>query len=72
MCLAAIYWARLDRVYYANDRAGAAAIGFDDARIYSEVALPPGARQLPMIRLLEGEARAAFEAWARKPDKVPY
>jgi guanine deaminase len=72
MCLAAIYWARLDRIYYANDRAGAARIGFDDALIYREVALPPGARRLPMVRLLEEEARAAFEGWERKRDKVRY
>ncbi len=72
MCLSAIYWARLDRVYYANDRAGAARIGFDDALIYREVALPPEARQLPMIRLLADEGRAAFEAWERMPDRVPY
>jgi tRNA(Arg) A34 adenosine deaminase TadA len=72
MCLAAIYWARLDRVYYANDRAGAARIGFDDDLVYRELALPPGARRLPMVRLLEDEARVAFEAWARKPDRVPY
>jgi guanine deaminase len=72
MCLSAIYWARLDRVYYANDRAAAARIGFDDELIYREVALPPDARQLPMIRLLEDEGRAAFEAWERKPDRVRY
>jgi guanine deaminase len=72
MCLSAIYWARLDRVYYANDRTGAARIGFDDELIYREVALPPDARRLPMVRLLEEEARAAFEAWERKPDRVPY
>ena len=72
MCLAAIYWARLERVTFANDRAGAARIGFDDALLYREVALPPGARQLPMVRLLEGEARAAFDAWVRKPDRVLY
>lgn len=72
MCLAAIYWARLDRIYYANDRVGAARIGFDDARIYREVALAPGARQLPMVRLLDEEARGAFDEWERKPDKVRY
>ena len=72
MCLAAIYWARLDRVYYGNDRADAARIGFDDAALYREVALPPGARQLPMVRLLESEARDAFATWERKPDRVPY
>lgn len=72
MCLAAIYWARLARIYYANSRADAARIGFDDALIYREVALPPEERRIPMIRLLEEEARAAFDAWERKPDKIRY
>jgi len=72
MCLSAIYWARLDRIWYANDRAGAARIGFDDALLYAEVALPPDARRLPMVRLLAEEARATFDAWERKPDKVRY
>jgi len=72
MCLSAVYWARLDRIWYANDRADAARIGFDDALIYREVALPPAARQVPMERLLGAEARAAFDAWATKPDKIRY
>jgi tRNA(Arg) A34 adenosine deaminase TadA len=72
MCLAAIYWARLDRVWYANDRADAARIGFDDEFLYREVALPPASRSLPMARLLAEEARQAFLLWERKPDKVPY
>ena len=72
MCLGAIYWARLARIHYANDRTDAAAIGFDDAALYREVAVPPAARTLPMTRLLAAEARAAFEAWAAKPDKTPY
>lgn len=72
MCLSAIYWARLDRIWYANDRADAARIGFDDALIYREVALAPPERRVPMTRLLDAEARAAFEAWLAKPDKVAY
>lgn len=72
MCLAAIYWARLDRVFYANDRTAAAAIGFDDEFLYYELSAPIKARKLPMIRLLGEEARAAFAAWQAKPDKVPY
>ncbi len=72
MCLAAIYWARLERVYFANDRADAARIGFDDELVQREVAAPPGARRIPMIRLLGDEARRAFEAWEKKPDKVRY
>lgn len=72
MCLAAIYWARLDRIHYANDRADAARIGFDDEALYRELALPAGARSIPMVRRLPDEARAAFDAWARDPRKVRY
>jgi guanine deaminase len=72
MCLAAIYWARLDRVYYANTRTDAARIGFDDDFLYREIPLPLEARQIRMIRLLEDEARATFAAWESKPDKVRY
>jgi guanine deaminase len=72
MCLGAIYWARLDRVYFANDRVDAAAIGFDDDHIYREFAVPMEGRQLPFIHLPLEEARAIFQEWADKPDKVPY
>jgi guanine deaminase len=72
MCLAALYWARVDRVFYANGRADAARIGFDDELLYREVALPPAARRLPMARLLPDEGRLAFEAWERKADRVMY
>jgi tRNA(Arg) A34 adenosine deaminase TadA len=72
MCLAAIYWARLDRVYFANDRADAARIGFDDDFLYRELAALPAARRIPMVRLLPDEARLAFEAWEKKPDKIRY
>jgi guanine deaminase len=72
MCLAAIYWARLDRVFYANTQADAAAIEFDDAFIYAELGLPIGRRKLPLIHLPDPDARAVFDEWAAKPDKVPY
>lgn len=72
MCLAAIYWARLDRIHYANDRADAARIGFDDEALYRELALPVEARSIPMVRRLSDEARAAFEAWATDSTKVRY
>lgn len=72
MCLGAIWWARIGGIVYANDRADAAAIGFDDAAIYDEVAAPLTARRLPLRRLLAEEARLAFQAWTVKPDKVPY
>jgi guanine deaminase len=72
MCLAAIYWARLDRVYYASDRADAARAGFDDDHIYRELALPPGGRALPMNRLQAAAGAEAFAAWARNPGRVRY
>jgi tRNA(Arg) A34 adenosine deaminase TadA len=72
MCLSAIYWARLDRIYYANTRHEAARIGFDDAFLYREIALPLEARSVPTIRLLADEARGAFDAWQQKPDKIRY
>ena len=72
MCLGAILWARLERLYYANDRADAAAIGFDDDAFYREVALPVGERTIPARRLLAVEARAVFADWAVKPDKIKY
>jgi tRNA(Arg) A34 adenosine deaminase TadA len=72
MCLAAIYWARLEKIYYANTRQDAAAIGFDDAFLYSEVALPEAERKLPARRLLADEAHDVFDAWMKKADKVPY
>jgi guanine deaminase len=72
MCLTAAYWARVDRLYYANDRDDAAAIDFDDAYFYRQVCLPVPERDLQMHRLLPDEARAVFDEWAVKPDKVPY
>lgn len=72
MCLAAIYWARLRRVFYGNTRRDAARIGFDDDFIYREVALPIGKRQRRLRQLMRPEALAAFREWERKPDKVCY
>lgn len=72
MCLGAIYWARLDRVYYANTRSDAAAIGFDDDHIYRELDKPIDGRAIPFIRLGSDEARRIFREWLEKPDKIPY
>lgn len=72
MCLAAAYWARLDRVYFAASREDAAAAGFDDEFLYREIAKPLDERQLP-IRRLEVHARCApFEAWNREQNKIRY
>ena len=72
MCLSAIYWARLKRVYYGNTRQDAAGINFDDALIYREVSRPVSKRLIPMKQLLRGEALKAFEEWRVKADKVGY
>ncbi|HEY2891235.1 MAG TPA: nucleoside deaminase [Dongiaceae bacterium] len=72
MCLGAIYWARLDRVYFANDRNDAARIGFDDDHIYREFAKAMHERHLEFIHMPMKEARAVFQEWVDKPDKVRY
>jgi len=72
MCMAAIYWARPDRVYYANSRFDAADIGFDDDFIYKELALPYPERKIPLLRIMEKEALEAFHEWNRKTDKIKY
>jgi tRNA(Arg) A34 adenosine deaminase TadA len=72
MCLAAIYWARLDAMWYANTRADAAAIQFDDDWLYQEVALPIQERSLPTTSLLREEAQTVFRAWEAKADKIRY
>lgn len=72
MCLGAIYWARLRRVWFGNDRKDAAAIGFDDDFLYREIPLPLEQRSIPTSRLLPDEARAAFDAWLKKPDRIAY
>jgi guanine deaminase len=72
MCWGAIYWARLDRVYYAASMQDAAVAGFDDAKFFDELKRPYSARSIPIAQVLREEALEAFDAWARKPDKIPY
>ena len=72
MCLGAIYWARLDNVYYANNREDAANIGFDDDFIYQEIGLKPADRHKPMEILLRDEALKAFRMWDESPEKTEY
>jgi tRNA(Arg) A34 adenosine deaminase TadA len=72
MCLAAIYWARLERVYYALTRKDAAAMGFDDALLYTELCLPIGQRKLPLHPLGRGAALRALREWNNKPDRTLY
>ena len=72
MCLGAIYWAHLDKIYYANNRKDAADIGFDDDFIYRELELTPDKRVKPSEILLQEEAIKAFELWRDKTDKTEY
>ena len=72
MCLSAIYWSRLRRVFYGNTRKDAAKIAFDDDFIYREVGLPIRKRSLVMKQLLRNEAIEAFKEWEQKPDKIQY
>ena len=72
MCLGAIYWARPARVFYAGTRHDAAAVGFDDAFIYEELARPPDERRIPLLPLLRDEARRAFDAWRAYDRRIAY
>src|SRR6266851_4980058 len=72
MCLGAIYWARLARVYYGSFAADASKVGFDDSFIYREIAETHAQRGIPMIQMMRDEALAAFRAWEEKPNKIPY
>ena len=72
MCLASIYWARVDKIYYANTRKDAQKIGFDDSLIYSEFQKNIDKRKIPMVQMMRDEALKAFELWDKKTDKVKY
>lgn len=72
MCLGAIYWAGIDKIYYGNTKQDAAAIGFDDSFIYDEIALPPLRRKVPAVELLHDEALEGFRMWDAKEDKTEY
>jgi tRNA(Arg) A34 adenosine deaminase TadA len=72
MCLAAIYWARFRKVYYANTRRDAAKIAFDDDLIYREIARPIPKRIIPMKQMLRREALKVFAEWETKTDKIRY
>ncbi len=72
MCLGAIYWARIDKIYYANTRSDAANIGFSDEFIYEEINKPPHMRKIPTIQILRDKALEAFKMWEEKEDKIEY
>jgi len=72
MCLSAIYWARIDRLYYAANSEDAADAGFDDAHIHQELCKPETERQIPVEQVMRSEAQKAFELWKNKADKIHY
>ena len=72
MCLAAIYWSRIDKIYYGNTREDARKIDFDDSLIYTELQKNIDKRKIPMIQMMRNEALKAFEMWDKKTDKVKY
>ncbi len=72
MCFGAIYWARLDKLYFANTKQDAKHIGFDDSFIYDEIVLPYRKRKIPNIQILREEAQESFKKWEDKADKLEY
>ncbi len=72
MCLGAIYWARPDKVFYANTKVDAAEIDFDDQFIYEELEKPLGSRDIPFVQILREEALETFQNWSTKKDKIDY
>ena len=72
MCLSAIYWAGIERIFYGNTKEDAARINFDDSFIYSEIAKPYAERAVPCRGIMHEEALKAFKAWEAKPDKTLY
>lgn len=72
MCLGAIYWAHISKIFYGNTKADAARINFDDSFIYKQLSLPEGERAIPQEQLLPAEAIETFNAWEAKTDKTEY
>nr|WP_295743154.1 nucleoside deaminase [uncultured Acidocella sp.] len=74
MCMSAIFWARIGKVYYACAPADAEAIGFDDQEFYRQLAKPEGERDTPAIQLTEflEEARDSYQDWIRREARIPY
>jgi tRNA(Arg) A34 adenosine deaminase TadA len=72
MCLSAIYWARIDKIYYAGSRYDAQDAGFDDSFIYEELERPIATRRIKIMQLLPEEGKLPFEQWKKSITKVPY
>lgn len=72
MCLGAIYWSRISKIFFANTREDAEAIGFDDKLIYEEISRPMSERQLPAEQVLHNEALEVFQSWKQETNKIHY
>lgn len=72
MCLGAIFWSRISKIYYGATRSDAAKINFDDHRFYEELAKTPESRNVPMVQMLREECIKVFDAWERNINKIPY
>ena len=72
MCLGAIYWARIDRIYFANDAADASQAGFDDSLLYQELRRNHSQRKIPMVQMMREEGLEAFRAWKSSSNKIEY
>lgn len=72
MCLSAIYWAGIDRIFYGNTKQDAKQINFDDSFIYDQIALNATERAIPSINIMREQALAGFRAWSDKEDKIEY
>jgi guanine deaminase len=72
MCLAAIYWARLVKIYYANTKNDARDIEFDDDFLYQEIPKPLAQRKIPIEQLMRDDAQKVFKFWTAKEDKKKY
>jgi guanine deaminase len=72
MCLGALYWARPARVFFAATHSDAAAAGFDDSFIYRQIEISPPDRDIPMVRVVDEDARRPFEEWIHKANKTEY
>jgi guanine deaminase len=72
MCVGAIYWARVARVFYGASSGDASVAQFDDAFIFREIAQPARLRRIPMTQMMREEALVAFRAWMEKPDRIRY
>lgn len=72
MCLSALYWAGVERIFYGNTKSDAMAINFDDSFIYDQIALDYSKRSIPCINIMRDKALEGFRAWSEKEDKVLY